>query len=575
MRYIFLFTVIIFLIPVKTICQDKNGNEIKVTISKEKSTINGIRYYIHHVKKGENLFRISLAYKVKKEVILSLNPEIESENIKDGQILKIPVNQEDNTTQSANNNIQYKEYKVKRHDTEYSIANKFSITQEELNFANPQLDPQDLKTGQILKIPYGKYPDDVKTSVIVKDTVKESPAKQPDNIDSYCGKNNTYRIAILVPFFLDVNQSYKKIDTLSDSSESDKKYDEAQDYYKLTLNFVEFYQGALLAIDSLKKCGLKVIIYTYDAGRDTIAINKILDKPEMKNMDLIIGPFYSDAVQQVSRFSLVNEIKMISPVKNNYSILQNNPYLFEVIPGYNEYVDYMVNYITTIPNKNIIFINSNNSNDKEISVLFKSKLDQLYYNNYKIFNYNDDPTAINLLMSNQKTNIIILPTEDEGIASNILRMLDLIVNKDSIKVFGLPVVLKWKNIEVGYYHDLEFHFYSSFFADYMNNKELKKFLNNYQKFNYTQPYYHTRENYPYYLYKEGYNFAYLGYDITMYFLSALLKFGPDFEKKLDGQQISLLHSNFDFEKISDEGGYINKKVDILKYTHDYHLVKVK
>ncbi len=575
MRYFYFFLIYIIIIPVNVKGQDLNGDEIKVTISKDKTIINGISFYLHHVKKGENLYRISLAYGVKQAEIIYYNHDIESGTIKKGQILKIPVSSNDIT--SLNDKYVQKsfEYKVKRHDTEYSISKNFSVSEEDMNLANPSVNLLELKTGQIILIPLDKKNEVIQQTVTkVKDTPLVVINKKPDVIyNDFVNYDNTLFISMLIPFSLDENQPHTSIDSLLDSPD-EKKADEANDKNKRALNFIEFYQGALIAIDSLRKTGIKIKLYTYDAGRDTFVIRKILNKPEMKHMDLIIGPFYADAVEQVGKFAFTNKIKMISPVWNDCSLLKSNPYLFEVIPDKNEYVENMLKYISNIPNKNIILVNSNNINDKEIFTVFKEKLDHQFEGKYKEYQCNDKILPINPLLANPGNNIIILPTEDEGIASNVLRMLYLIANKDSIKVFGLPVVLKWKNVEMEYFHNLEFHFYSSFYMDYENNKELIRFLTKYEKQNFSQPYYHNRENYPYLLYKEGYNFGYLGYDITFYFLSALYKYGPSFENYLNKQNVQLLHSNLNFERVTPEGGFSNKGVNILKFTRDYHLIRV-
>ena len=63
---------------------------------------------------------------------------------------------------------------------------------------------------------------------------------------------------------------------------------------------VEFYEGFLLALDSLKKGGVSVDLYLYDSGSPQQSIAPILEKPEMKEMNIIFGPMYSkkdDAVK--------------------------------------------------------------------------------------------------------------------------------------------------------------------------------------------------------------------------------------------------------------------------------------
>src|SRR5512145_2255533 len=78
-------------ISIASFGQAPTGNVVVVEVSKEKTTINGKTYYLHTVKKGENLYRISRAYNITQKDIIIANPEAISGVVKDGQILKIPT----------------------------------------------------------------------------------------------------------------------------------------------------------------------------------------------------------------------------------------------------------------------------------------------------------------------------------------------------------------------------------------------------------------------------------------------------------------------------------------------------
>ena len=112
--------------------------------------------------------------------------------------------------------IQYKEHKVKRKETLYSIARTYDITVDELLQANPQVEKVDgkLKKGTILRIP-----------------VKIIPP-QP----AYVGLD-TIRVAVVLPF------SGKGV-------ENERS--------------VEFYRGMLLGIDQLKQTGTNFVVSAYN-----------------------------------------------------------------------------------------------------------------------------------------------------------------------------------------------------------------------------------------------------------------------------------------------------------------------
>lgn len=45
---------------------------------------------------------------------------------------------------------------------------------------------------------------------------------------------------------------------------------------------VEYYEGFLMAVDSLKRTGISLDLYVYDCGKEVSTLNTILAKNEMK-----------------------------------------------------------------------------------------------------------------------------------------------------------------------------------------------------------------------------------------------------------------------------------------------------
>jgi LysM repeat protein len=629
-----IFLCVIFLFPLAVFSQTQNGNVIVVEKSKEKTLINGKVFYLHIVKKGENLYRISLAYNLTPKDIMVANPEILSSSssvIKEGQVLKIPAepNKTPNNQQiesdkfiyhivepgqtistltqlyktsretlikfnpelepapvletgqvvriPKNQNIpaeEFIEYKVKRKDTMYSIAKKYEITVDDLIATNPALNTEDLQPGQILKIPVKSgntnvnLPDrrDTITVITPLDTLPCDSAYTPFSA--------TYNVAMLLPFCIDENQSLAMFDSVLFGKETSKQYIETNEVFQRTRNVLDFYQGALLALDSLKRAGLSLRLYTYDTGgRDSLILNKVINKPELTKMDLIIGPFFTEAVEKVSQFALKNQIKLIAPVSANSNILKNNPYVFQVIPNDTVNTDAIVNYIATIPNKNIVLISNSNPRDKGIIDLYRKKLLAISPTGYKEFLYKEYSNELFKSFVENVDNIVIAPSEDTKFMEDIFSLLTVAVKTYPIKVFGLSVCNMFDNlVRQDYFYNLEFHFPTSFYADY-DNIRINNFLESFKKNYFIEPFYHTTKDYPYYFSKEGFNFAFLGYDVTFNFMSLLGKFGKNFENCIGSQHFNLLHSGFNFERLDSTSGFINKHVNILKYTKDYYIKK--
>jgi LysM repeat protein/ABC-type branched-subunit amino acid transport system substrate-binding protein len=620
----------LILFPQQLFCQVIPGNEVVVQVSKEKTVVNGKLFYLHTVKKGENMFRICKAYNVTQKDIVIANPETISGSIREGQELKIPmesgtngtlqkiesdkfiyhvaeegqtlffltqkykISREDlikynpdlefsalqvgqlvnipKTSESAVTSPatqqagQYLEHKVKRRETKYGISKQYNITVDELIAANPSLNSEDPKSGQILRIPEKKTTDIVSVPIVPKkDTLVPKTFSPVTPCDLYKPFSETYQVALLLPLQVDQNLTLTMVDSANATKDGYKKRTEDNDIVKRTTNIVEFYQGAFIALDSLKKAGIHVKVSIFDIDKDLVKLDHVLAKPEMAKMDLIIGPFFTEAVEKAAQFALVNKIKLVSPVSVNSSVLKNNPYVFQVNPNESVGADAMLRYIAGMNNKNIVLVCSNRPDDNELTELYRNRLKSMFQSQFKEFLYNKNMPHLNLLLAKNVDNVIIIPTNDKGFISQAFQSLNIASTKGyTVKVFGLPSGMNVQINELDYLYNLNFHFYSTFHAEF-GDSNLKNFIDKYHQFYNTEPYKFG---------KDGYNFGMLGYDVTFYFLTSLGKLGKSFENCIGQKKIDLLHTNIIFERVAPDGGFINKGVNILRYNKDFSVTRV-
>ena len=52
-------------------------------------------------------------------------------------------------------------------------------------------------------------------------------------------------------------------------------------------------------------------LYSYDTHNNTSSIKNILDRSELKSMDIIFGPAYPDQVKPVAEFAKKNNIRLV------------------------------------------------------------------------------------------------------------------------------------------------------------------------------------------------------------------------------------------------------------------------
>ena len=82
-----------------------------------------------------------------------------------------------------------------------------------------------------------------------------------------------------------------------------------------TQRFIEYYEGLLLAVDSLKNTGCSIDLSVYDTGNGTKKLKEILKEDALKNANLIIGAVQNDQIGPVAEFAQKNgQWAFVSPI---------------------------------------------------------------------------------------------------------------------------------------------------------------------------------------------------------------------------------------------------------------------
>jgi hypothetical protein len=95
---------------------------------------------------------------------------------------------------------------------------------------------------------------------------------------------------------------------------------------KRNQSVLDLYEGMKLAVDTLSKQGIKISMRAYDTERNVDKIRRVLATDELKNTDLIIGPYFQEEAKPIADFSLVNRINVLNPLHNSSDLIALNPY---------------------------------------------------------------------------------------------------------------------------------------------------------------------------------------------------------------------------------------------------------
>lgn len=528
----------------------KIGMKVRIPeVSENVQVITG-NYAEHTVKPQETLYSLSKKYNTSIDELQRLNPFL-SDGLKVGQILMVPVA---NVGGDPELKIQiaetsFIEHKVEKKETLYSISKLYGVDQNSIIKANPNFNGS-LKKGDVIRVPkvfkeikpYTR-PDTVIAGRALDQEAKESVVKSP--CSELRSNHNQYNIALLIPLQLET------VDSIKTSDPSGLKG--ANEYP--AFDFIQFYEGAVMAADSMARRGMDVRLHVFDAdyGSDTHKTQKILVKPELAGMDLIIGPFFAESFTLVSDFAKRHQIPVINPLSRRAEITKGNEFIVKMQPsGWAQYNIFGKYLATAHKTDNIILVRRNQDENSGMAKTIKSALvaDSLHPVKFREVIYsNSGWNGISKNLADNQANIVVMMTSDKAVLPALLRDLSEKAESHRISVVGLP---EWEEMELDYNYliKLNAHFFKPWFVDY-ESAASKNFIRNYRERFAGEP--------------EVDKYAYLGYDATLYFLQAIYGYGNGFIHCIENLQYKGLSSNLIFIK-TPNGGYENTGTSIFKYS---------
>ncbi len=299
-------------------------------------TINGQIYYRYTVERSIGLYRISLNFGVTQEDILKANPHLQHQGLRFEEVILIPAKNislaisttdvpttdaptTDAPKASAKSSEQTRDKKRGRmvfFDDDKRIEKKLA-TKKPIN--RKATEQKVVEQATFDKKPHSSEPIvpdtiDIDTVVFVDSLHTEALPK----IDS-----TATQLAFLLPLHADAIKREKNME-----------------------RFYDFYAGALIAIYEAQAKGQMLKVFTYDIGKTANRTKEILQQhPEIRQMDAVIGPAYSQQVAMVMDSLCKDSVRMLIPFLSRVEGIATHPNVFKFNPSEQIEADTIARYL--------------------------------------------------------------------------------------------------------------------------------------------------------------------------------------------------------------------------------------
>ena len=353
--------------------------------------------------------------------------------------------------------------------------------------------------------------------------------------------NTSKKLALLFPFNIAKVQN-DTVNTIADRLKKDK-------FLNMTL---DFYSGAVMAIDSAKQLGISVDVSVFDSEetKNNSNVTKLIADNQLATFGAVIGPFYQTNVEKTAELLSANQVAVISPLSKEVGKFYPN----------------LVQTITSpILIRSAIFDFMRSKNGNIIAVVDKKKVSVKKYiqENQKGVRFaNLDPTgALNVLslkslLVKNKINYVVLETANTSMIKATMTALLSVQQWFNVQLVILEPneTLNTDEIEFADLVKLKL-MYPSMTRENTNPQALL-FEKNFKLINKVTPN----------------AFATRGFDVTFDALMRLSQPNGFFEST--NQVTEQVESKFDYFK-NETGGFANKGLYILYYDADLTVKEAK
>lgn len=525
----------------------------KVEISAEKINLKGELFYLHRVEKKQTLFSIARSYGVASEAIIKDNPSITS-GLKEGQVIYIRVEGSNPSTSIPEEVLSHEkpeqiqaEHIVRWYETLPSIAKKYGVSEQEIAVFN-KLQGNSIEVRQKLLIPHPgqSLPLNVVTNgaaAVTEPKLIEAKEKETESLKEEIRLKSrlypTIKAKLLLPL-----QANGVTQEVSESSG--------------TNNFIEFYQGFLLALNDIKDSNPDIKLEVEVIDTEQTDVESIISSGRLDNADILFGPVYREELESVVQYASTKGIYVVSPMDPGSGYLAKNyDRFFQVSTPVAYQQRGILSALNIMSDVTLIYEEIENGTDEIAGVT----MDILNSANirYKQFSYNilkgrSILPSIEAKLAKGIVNHVVVASNSEAFVSDVLRNLNLLKTRSNyeIKVYGTPRWRSYESVDINYYHQMNLNISMQYYLDY-NRENIKEFLSKYRALFLSEPS-------PY---------AFQAYDIAAYFLVNMWDNGSAFLENASVYKREMLQSDYNFIRESEGEGFVNTAVRRVIYRSDY------
>lgn len=563
-----------------------NAQEVKIEKSKELVVIGGKSFYLHAVQPKQTLFSICKAYGVSVDEVKALNGKRDNA-LSVGEVLQIP-----RVEPFKRVDDKYYYHRMRPKETLYSLSRKFDIKLKRILKENPEYDvSRPIAEGAVVRLPLrqidrgvveaeSRWLDRQEREAARREEEATHAAINPPDGDALDGmirqvagdttfetpevafERHHVKVALLLPLSVKDNKLPSSAEEIPVDTLGVNVRDERWRLSEKSAPFLQFYEGVLMAADSLKRLGYTIDLHVYDTERDVAATRAVTGELNQLSPDLIIGPVYANTYKLVAEQLQDRSIPMIYPLSTRAGELARFPNFVQMNICNSSLVEEMAGWVSANSREaHLINIipdgNARSGEESRLPALIRARLQGEIAE--PMVDYRWHPRmrvdSVRKVLRPGVENMIIFPTLDEAAASRTLPVLSALADHFKITVVGFPEWLKFTSIDEEMFYKLNVKIMANSHVDYQGETATSFSAKH-------REYFHAEPN----------NIANRAFDMTLYFIPLVEKERANTLNALRDSDGEGMFTRFRFRPMGDFGGLENRGLYLIHYDSKYNII---
>ena len=321
---------------------------------------------------------------------------------------------------------------------------------------------------------------------------------------------------------------------------------------------VEFYQGLLLAVDSMKRDGTNVEVTALHSGSTADEMDHLLMKHSLRRMDVVFGPL--DVAQQLALadYCDIHGVRLVCPFSNVTTQLTGHPLYYMASAPRQTVQNGALQYIRSqFRDHNIILVDCNEKNEEGAAFgqLLRDELakDGIFV---RTLNTVGDETAYYQAFNPLRPNLLVLNSSSLKALNTFLPKLKDYRREHTdlqVKLLGYPAWQTYTSQLLHDFYEQDTYIFTTFFRNPLAGRSEaldRLFLQWFHR--------PMQQTFP--------RYGAMGFDLGYYFLRGLSIFGNRLEDSHTKVPALPYQHPLGFERTAEGDGFVNTFVELIHYS---------